>query len=95
MAAPLFPANAHRYDPYRTFKFQVVIGGQAVAGPIRCPCGLHTRPTVSISAAGLICRLHIVCRFRLPTTMDPEPLIHILSHHGFDGIIIGLHHTFR
>lgn len=32
MAAPLFPANAHRYDPYRTFKFQVVIGGQAVAG---------------------------------------------------------------
>lgn len=32
MAAPLFPANAHRYDPYRTFKFQVVINGQTVAG---------------------------------------------------------------
>ncbi len=32
MAAPLFPANAHRYDPYRTFKFQVVIDGQTVAG---------------------------------------------------------------
>ncbi len=32
MAAPMFPANAHRYDPYRTFKFQVLIGGKAVAG---------------------------------------------------------------
>ena len=32
MAAPLFPVNAHRYDPYRTFKFQVVIDGQTVAG---------------------------------------------------------------
>jgi phage tail-like protein len=32
MAAPLFPVNAHRYDPYRTFMFQVVIDGQPVAG---------------------------------------------------------------
>ena len=32
MAAPLFPVNTHRYDPYRTFKFQVLIDGQAVAG---------------------------------------------------------------
>ena len=32
MTAPLFPANAHRHDPYRTFKFQVVIDGQPVAG---------------------------------------------------------------
>ena len=32
MAAPLFPVNAHRYDPYRTFLFQVVIDGTPVAG---------------------------------------------------------------
>lgn len=32
MAAPLFPANAHRYDPYRTFMFQVVMDGAPVAG---------------------------------------------------------------
>jgi len=32
MAAPLFPANAHRHDPYRTFKFRVLIDGQPVAG---------------------------------------------------------------
>jgi phage tail-like protein len=32
MAAPLFPVNAHRYDPYRTFKFQVLLDGQPVAG---------------------------------------------------------------
>ena len=32
MAAPLFPVNAHGYDPYRTFKFQILIDGQPVAG---------------------------------------------------------------
>jgi len=32
MAAPLFPVNAHRHDPYRTFKFQVLIDGNPVAG---------------------------------------------------------------
>ena len=32
MAAPTFPANAHRHDPYRNFKFQVVIDGRPVAG---------------------------------------------------------------
>jgi phage tail-like protein len=32
MAAPLFPVNAHRHDPYRTFKFQILIDGQPVAG---------------------------------------------------------------
>lgn len=32
MAAPTFTVNAHRHDPYRTFKFQVVIDGQPVAG---------------------------------------------------------------
>ncbi len=32
MAAPLFPVNTQRYDPYRTFKFQVLIDGQPVAG---------------------------------------------------------------
>jgi phage tail-like protein len=28
----MFPNNALEYDPYRTFKFQVLIGGVAVAG---------------------------------------------------------------
>lgn len=32
MAAPMFPVNAHRHDPYRTFKFQVLIDGRPVAG---------------------------------------------------------------
>lgn len=32
MPAPTFPANAHRHDPYRTFKFQVLIDAQPVAG---------------------------------------------------------------
>lgn len=32
MAAPTFPVNAHRFDPYRTFKFQCIIDGQVVAG---------------------------------------------------------------
>ncbi len=32
MAAPLFTVNTHRHDPYRTFKFQVLIDGRPVAG---------------------------------------------------------------
>ncbi len=28
----MFPGNAKRHDPYRTFKFQVLIEGKAVAG---------------------------------------------------------------
>lgn len=32
MAAPLFPVNTHRHDPYRTFKFQVLLDGAPVAG---------------------------------------------------------------
>ena len=32
MAGSIFPVNAHRHDPYRTFKFQELIGGQPVAG---------------------------------------------------------------
>ncbi|ATB39023.1 phage tail protein [Cystobacter fuscus] len=32
MAAPLFTVNTHRHDPYRTFKFQLLIDGKPVAG---------------------------------------------------------------
>lgn len=32
MGAPMFPVNTHRFDPYRTFKFQVLIDGKPVAG---------------------------------------------------------------
>ena len=32
MAAPLFPVNTHRSDPYRTFMFQVLMDGIPVAG---------------------------------------------------------------
>jgi phage tail-like protein len=32
MAAPLFTVNTHRHDPYRTFKFQLLIDGRPVAG---------------------------------------------------------------
>jgi len=32
MAPPGFNVNAHRHDPYRTFRFQVLIDGKPVAG---------------------------------------------------------------
>ena len=32
MAASTFSANTHRHDPYRMFKFQVLINGKPVAG---------------------------------------------------------------
>lgn len=32
MAAPLFSVNAHRQEPYRTCRFQILIDGKPVAG---------------------------------------------------------------
>ena len=32
MAAPTFSVNTHRFDPYRTFKFQILVDGKPVAG---------------------------------------------------------------
>ncbi|MCL2626472.1 MAG: phage tail protein [Cystobacterineae bacterium] len=47
MPAPLFNVNAERYDPYRTFKFQVLIDGKPVAG-LRKMSGLK-KSTDSVS----------------------------------------------
>lgn len=52
MPAPMFPANPHRYDPYRTFKFQVVIGGKTVAGASKLSALKATREVVKWRAAG-------------------------------------------
>ncbi len=52
MPAPMFPANAHRYDPYRTFKFQVVIGGQTVAGLSKMGALKRTTESVKWRNAG-------------------------------------------
>src|SRR5512140_345091 len=32
MPAPMFTVNAYRFDPYRTFRFQVIMDGKLVAG---------------------------------------------------------------
>ena len=45
MAAPLFPANTHRHDPYRNFKFQILIDGRPVAGLTRVSA-LHKKTEV-------------------------------------------------
>ena len=52
MAAPMFSVNAHRYDPYRTFKFQVVIGGETVAGLSKMGALKKTTEVVNWRAAG-------------------------------------------
>ncbi|MCK4622941.1 MAG: phage tail protein [Desulfuromonadales bacterium] len=52
MAAPLFPANAHRHDPYRTFKFQVLIDGQSVAGLKKMGALKKTTEAVKWRSAG-------------------------------------------
>lgn len=52
MPAPMFPANVHRYDPYRTFKFQVVIGGQTVAGLSKMGALKRTTESVKWRSAG-------------------------------------------
>ena len=52
MAAPMFSVNAHRYDPYRTFKFQVIIDGAAVAGLSKMGALKKTTEVVNWRAAG-------------------------------------------
>jgi len=52
MAAPLFPVNAHREDPYRSFMFQVVIDGSPVAGLKKMSGLKRTVETVKWRSAG-------------------------------------------
>jgi len=52
MAAPLFPVNAHRHDPYRTFKFQVLIDGKVVAGLKKMSALKKTTEAVDWRTAG-------------------------------------------
>jgi phage tail-like protein len=52
MPAPTFPTNAHRYDPYRTFKFQIVINGQTVAGLTKMGALKRTTEAVKWRSAG-------------------------------------------
>lgn len=52
MPAPMFQVNAHRYDPYRTFKFQVVIGGKSVAGLTKMGALKKTTEVVNWRSAG-------------------------------------------
>lgn len=52
MAAPTFPVNAHREDPYRSFMFQVNIDGQPVAGLKKMSGLKRTVETVTWRNAG-------------------------------------------
>lgn len=52
MPAPMFPNNPHRYDPYRTFKFQVLIGKTVVAGLSKMGALKRTTEAVKWRAAG-------------------------------------------
>ena len=52
MASPLFPVNAHRFDPYRTFKFQVLIDGKPVAGLRKMTALKRTTESVPWRTAG-------------------------------------------
>ncbi|WP_019960097.1 phage tail protein [Woodsholea maritima] len=52
MPAPMFPTNAHRHDPYRTFKFQVTIDAKTVAGLSKMGALKRTTEQVKWRAAG-------------------------------------------
>ncbi len=52
MAAPLFSVNAHRYDPYRTFKFQIIIDGKVVVGMRKMGALKKTTEAVKWRSAG-------------------------------------------
>lgn len=77
MAAPLFPVNTHRYDPYRTFKFQVLINGQPVAGLSKMSALKKTTEVVDWRTAGDPSHQR-----KLPggTKYEPITLEHGLTH---------------
>lgn len=52
MATPMFPVNADRYDPYRTFKFEVIIDGVSVAGLKKMSALKKTTEAVTWRVAG-------------------------------------------
>ena len=52
MAAPMFTVNAHRHDPYRTFKFQVLIDSKPVAGLRKMTAFKKTVEAVAWRTAG-------------------------------------------
>jgi len=77
MAAPTFPVNAHRYDPYRTFKFQILIDGKPVAGLKKMGALKRKTEAVKWRAAGDPSKERI-----LPggTSYEPVTLEQGLSH---------------
>lgn len=77
MPAPLFTVNAERYDPYRTFKFQVLIDGKPVAGLRKMSSLKKTTEAVGWRTAGDPSHER-----RLPggTQYDPITLEQGLSH---------------
>jgi len=52
MAAPMFTVNTHRHDPYRTFKFQVLVDGVPVAGLRKMGALKKTTESVKWRTAG-------------------------------------------
>lgn len=52
MPPPMFTANAERFDPYRTFKFQVLIAGKTVAGLSKMGALKRTTESVKWRGAG-------------------------------------------
>lgn len=52
MPAPMFSVNAHRFDPYRTFKFQVLIDAVPVAGLRKMTALKRTTEVVPWRTAG-------------------------------------------
>ncbi len=52
MSAPMFPSNEHRFDPYRIYKFQIVIGDRVVAGANKMGPLKRTTEAVKWRAAG-------------------------------------------
>jgi phage tail-like protein len=73
----MFAVNAHRYDPYRTFKFQILIDGKPVAGLKKMGALKRKTETVKWRTAGDPSSERI-----LPggTSYDPVTLEQGLSH---------------
>jgi phage tail-like protein len=73
----MFPVNAHRHDPYRTFKFQILIDGKPVAGLKKMGALKRKTETIKWRTAGDPTKERL-----LPggTTWEPITLEQGLSH---------------
>ena len=72
-----FNVNQHRFDPYRNFKFRVVINAKTVAGVSKVSALKQTTEVVEWREGAEVSKVHMLCG---KTKYDPITLEEGLTH---------------